>query len=419
MSNNEFNTTLLEILKNMNKQQEALAKQQETMNNQHKETMSALLVAVNKQTESINKLDASMNMFQEALTKQQESINSKLDTSMNMFTEAVKDMHTFFTSESEARKNDSKVGVLKSLLIRPIRRTGGSSQSSSVHSHGSSNRSPDSKDRLGLKIDTIEYYGLWASEETDKSHRKVYAMLEPIRRDKNSSVALSTQSVASSSLAADGAGAGFFATTTTTSSTSTTTTTTTINAITSAAPNASASSQLARTPLPFSKVILSHIWPSSHRNFVEDAGIEFGLPERFEIDPRNFLLLPRETEEAFDAGALLMLPHKAERGNPPSVTARTFKAAKRFPGFEDTLLSASYNDTPLYLPRASEGHIPYMRLLAWKALSSIGPHEDQDSIPPEVDLDASLNADSGKKIRTASSLLKGAGIIFHMQQSDG
>jgi hypothetical protein len=72
-------------------------------------------------------------------------------------------------------------------------------------------------------------------------------------------------------------------------------------------------------PRRFDQVTLAHIWPASYGNFSEYAS-EMALPSDFHLQPRNFLLLPRDVHDAFDAGKLGFVP--AREGH---FTARVFR----------------------------------------------------------------------------------------------
>jgi hypothetical protein len=108
-------------------------------------------------------------------------------------------------------------------------------------------------------------------------------------------------------------------------------------------------------PRRFDQVTLAHIWPESYGNF-SDYASEMALPGDFHLQPRNFLLLPRDVHDAFDAGKLGFVPSR--EGN---FTARVF----RRDGLPDGI--ASLDGVHLHLPRALEGHVPYRRSLGWFA----------------------------------------------------
>ena len=61
----------------------------------------------------------------------------------------------------------------------------------------------------------------------------------------------------------------------------------------------------------FSEVTLAHIWPESYKNFSDYAN-SMGLPEGFELQPRNFLLLPRALHVAFDEGKVGFIPSRSD-----------------------------------------------------------------------------------------------------------
>jgi hypothetical protein len=90
-------------------------------------------------------------------------------------------------------------------------------------------RSLRDEHRVALKIETIEYYGLWASAEPDKTARNVFTMLA-----------------------------------------------------------SSAAEEAAPMPVPFKEAILAHIWPSVLAPKALDACGLLCLPEGFHVNPRNF-----------------------------------------------------------------------------------------------------------------------------------
>ena len=112
------------------------------------------------------------------------------------------------------------------------------------------------------------------------------------------------------------------------------------------------------------------------------------------MDPRNFLILSKSVELAYDADALLLLPRRGIDGAPPAAVARVFGGRLlRLPESVKAQLR-SYGGQKLHLPRASEGCIPFMRLLAWKAVSALrAANEETDSfadLPSDVHLDATV-----------------------------
>ena len=147
---------------------------------------------------------------------------------------------------------DAERAYFEQLYIRPV--------FSPPSSSGSSNRSPRDEHRVALKIETIDYYGLWASGEADKTARTVRTML------------------------------------------------------------ASSAAETEPAPVPFREAILAHIWPSALATCAQNAGGLFGLPEAFHVTPRNFLILRKPVERAFDVDVLLLLPRRTAGGEQQVVT---------------------------------------------------------------------------------------------------
>jgi hypothetical protein len=224
--------------------------------------------------------------------------------------------------------------LLERLFIEPV---------FTVASSGSA-RSPRHDERLDLKIQTIEYYGLWASTEQDEKLRQVFTMLPGSDEE-------------------------------------------------AAAPAA----------VPFSEAILAHIWPSGKARGSLAVGQLLGLPEGFHVTPRNFLILRKGAEQAFDADALLLFPCRGrDDAAPAAATARSrlFKVA-RMGAVKQQEAAAAFAGRQLYLPRAHDGHVPFMRLLAWKAVSALRASEEdadaQADLPVELDLNASQDDSAAAK----------------------
>ena len=237
--------------------------------------------------------------------------------------EQARSQHELLTLQQELLRKQA-LAELDRLLIKPI---------FSPRSSGSS-RSPHPDARLALKVQTIDYYGLWdSSDEPDPTKRRVFTML----------------------------------------------------------PNSPSATP---TSVPFHDAILAHVWPSSQSVDSLDLGRLLQLPEGFNVDPRNFLILSKSVELAYDADALLLLPRRGIDGAPPAAIARVFEGRLlRLPDSVKAKLP-SYGGQQLHLPRASEGRIPFMRLLAWKAVSALrAAHEETDSLadlPSDVHLDATV-----------------------------
>lgn len=205
-------------------------------------------------------------------------------------------------------------------------------------------RSPRPEERIPLKIATIEYYGLWASSEPDKASRTVYTMLP-------------------------------------------------------ASAPAGGASQVA---VPFKDAILSHIWPA--KADPREISELLGLGSDFNVQPRNFLILPKAIEKAFDADDLLLLPFR-ETSPAPHRGVR----ARLHPDTDSTHPLAWTDRVSLFLPRESEGHVPYLRLLAWKAISALRTaFGGADECPAFIDVDASVDG-RGEVRRATDWYLEGGG----------
>ena len=235
----------------------------------------------------------------------------------------------------------------------------------SVASSGSGVRSPKSEpERFALKVATIEYYGLWdpATANAEFAARRVFTMLAP---------------------AGDGA-----------------------------------------ISVAFKDAILAHIWPSSLAGESDAMRRLLGLPVAFHLAERNFLVLDKAVENAFDADALLLLPARAVPPAPPRARARAFRvgdyrASDADGGAAARAAVAALAGRELLLPRAAEGRVPFMRLLAWKAVSALRAGADFDddaaaAFPAGVDVDATLERGTEGRARGARGFAEvlSAGLVF-------
>ena len=250
---------------------------------------------------------------------------------------------------------------LERLLIRPT---------FSVASSGSGARSPKTEsERFQLKVAVIGFYGLWdpaTAELTDIASRRVFTMLPP------------------AGAAADGGSIS----------------------------------------VSFKEAILSHIWPSSLASESDAMRRLLGLPEAFHLCERNFLVLHKAAESAFDADALLLLPIRAEPPAPPGARARVFRladyrTAEADSGAKARVAVAALSGRALFLPRAADGRVPFLRLLAWKAVSALRAGAEADegaaaAIPPEIDVDATLSRGRDSHGRGSSGFaeLLSVGLVF-------
>jgi len=209
----------------------------------------------------------------------------------------------------------------------------------SPRSSGSS-RSPRPDERLDLKIAVIEYYGLWSARKDPLRDSLVHTML----------------------------------------------------------PNTDAEAAAgATTPVPFSEAILAHIWPSGHGH--EGGVAHLHLAEDFHVDPRNFLILRKGAEVAFDADALLLFPRRGSADGTicPTAVSRRFPAKEARIPIAHSAEFAGYHGRTLFLPNAAAGRVPCMRLLGWKAVSALrADAEAADAtaaLPDELHLDATATRD--------------------------
>lgn len=140
----------------------------------------------------------------------------------------------------------------------------------------------------------------------------------------------------------------------------------------------------------FKDAVLSHIWQSAQVTKGIKALLQ--LPEAFYVHPRNFLVLRKSAEVAFDSGVLLLLPSASgtintryfEPNTPCLPTGVTVDAVK------------AMAERTLYLPRAAESCVPFMRLLGWTTICHLRQHWE-DGVewtppPAECSLDASITA---------------------------
>ena len=243
---------------------------------------------------------------------------------------------------------------LDALLIRPTYSV----------STGSGVRSPKSmQERLALKVAVIDFYELWASEEDNKYNRRVYPMLQPEGK---------------------------------------------------------------RDGLPFNDVHLAHIWPSSKAPEAKGMRRVFNLPEDFHLNERNFLILEDAVEAAFDNEALLLLPRRAEAEAPAQVVSRALwlerlekydPAKKGAAAVEARTRLMPYFGQPLFLPKADEGKMPFLRLLAWHAISALAARSASDDdrvseLPDSIHADATITMMARGRSVEAFTELASVGLLF-------
>lgn len=110
-------------------------------------------------------------------------------------------------------------------------------------------------------------------------------------------------------------------------------------------------------------VQLAHIWPRSYQNW--DAPCEhLGLPGGFYQDVRNFLLLPQNLHQAFDAGHVVFIPKPQEVVDGVARRRILIQVIRhdKLLAFPDVI---ALHNTHLHIPTPS---LPYCRLLAFFAL---------------------------------------------------
>ena len=176
--------------------------------------------------------------------------------------------------------------------------------------------------------------------------------------------------------------------------------------------------------VPFKAATLAHVWPSALHGESDAMRRLLGLPAGFHVQERNFLVLSREAETAVDNDALLLLPARAALPAPPAVRARVFRldefrSADTVHGAAACEAAARLAGRALFLPRATQGGAPFLRLLAWKAVSALragAEHDDEAAAaayPQSVALDASLEGGEGAR-RAAGALaeLLSVGLVF-------
>ena len=233
------------------------------------------------------------------------------------------------------------------LFIQPVLHTSGS---------WTSPRSPLPDERFKLKVDTIDFYGLWASHDTDRKTWTVYPMLsmdEPV----------------------DGK----------------------------------------PVPVPFNDAILAHVWPSKGSGETTAVAKLLGLAHDFSVQPRNFLILPKLLEAAFDSDAMLLLPGRGTLETPPTVSVRLNQLDLLPPDKQKELADFCASRRSLYLPQASTNKVPFLRVLGWKALSALrsqGEEEGETEVPDFVDANVSVDAEGVPPLRTAIKQSAAVGVRY-------
>lgn len=211
--------------------------------------------------------------------------------------------------------------------------------------------------RIALKVETVDFYGLWASDEPHKPDRKVYTMIP-----------------------------------------------------------CSDAEAAVPTAVDFSDAILSHIWQARMPTDVAERDLH--LPSGFHTHPRNFLVLRKQAEIAFDRGVLLLLPSAGR-----SVTTKYFcKNKGNLPPFMTGDEVADMAPRTLYLPQADKGKVPFMRLLGWTAISHLRERCENEqawtSLPPEFSLDSTLTSEHAGVLLSCVADMKTDGWRFRTPEDD-
>lgn len=102
---------------------------------------------------------------------------------------------------------------------------------------------------------------------------------------------------------------------------------------------------------PISDVTLAHVWPASSTNW-GDVEQELAMPVGFHLEPRNFMLLPRDVHVAFDEGNVIFIPSRSSIKCFVLSSANVSDAVRQLHGRD------------LYLPLQVA---PYKRMLAFFA----------------------------------------------------
>lgn len=142
-----------------------------------------------------------------------------------------------------------------------------------------------------------------------------------------------------------------------------------------------------------------------------------GLPRNFSVGPRNFLILPKIFEVAFDSDVMMLLPR---RGEPPSVAVRfNCNPGDTVPAIQLERLRVFCDASPtLYLPRAAEPdrRVPWLRVLGLKALSAIRAREEEagamDDIPDFIDVNVSTDAQGVQPLMAVVNKGRAAGTRY-------
>ena len=237
-------------------------------------------------------------------------------------------------------------------------------------------RSPQDDERFPLKRDTVEFYGLFGTRlGAESKNWTVIPMLPPPL-----------------SFRPDGAAVPSIA-----------------KPLSAAAPPVTRAPTSAPSPVLFKEAILSHIWPSEKAPIADDLGAKLKLERGYHISPRNFLILPKAAERAFDAEAITFLPFRERDGrrgarvrvlNASLVPADEREYVQSLDGCELWLpyvVVATDDDAGAMLAggrtspvaaRCNEQQavqrLPFLRLLAWRALGALRRRVEDDEAAAAV-----------------------------------
>ena len=152
-------------------------------------------------------------------------------------------------------------------------------------------------------------------------------------------------------------------------------------------------------PLPIDACTLAHIWPEEKKMLASAIASELKLPDGFYLEPRNYLILPRDAHEGFDNESLLFLPSANGR-----IKVRKWRLEDRSPA--EAAAVAKYDGRELSWPNRDTASpcIPFMRLLAYRMMSAgkTRPADELDislASEQEAALNSSVTGAGNKAVR--------------------
>ncbi len=153
------------------------------------------------------------------------------------------------------------------------------------------------------------------------------------------------------------------------------------------------------TPLPLEACTLAHIWPSEQEMLASEIAAQLQLPAGFYLNPRNYLILPKDAHDGFDNQSLLLLPQSNG-----SIAVRKWRTEDRSP--EEATAIAKYYGRELWWPNkdSTSPNIPFMRLLAFRMISAKQqrPADEPDAVlgtEQEAALNASVTSEGNAAVR--------------------